>query len=107
MNLEYFFDSIGLVMIVFWLLLFVQSHRMFYLFKKKYPEVVKRKIPNAFDSYADPEKILFFFRKENLSLLKNDKEIWHLRRQTKVLFLLSIGAPVLIFLLLILIFLTQ
>ena len=83
--------SISYIMIACWLLLFIQSHRMFYIFRKKYPQIAKEEISNAFRPYADPEKILFFFKAKNIPLLKNDKKIWRLRRQTKVLFYLSIG----------------
>lgn len=86
-------DSISYIMIACWLLLFIQSHRMFYIFRKKYPQIAKEEISNAFRPYTDPEKILFFFKAKNIPLLKNDKEIWSLRRQTKVLFFLSIGLP--------------
>jgi len=107
MIMENILDSIFIVIIICWLLLLIQSHRMFYTFKKKYPEIAKRKIPNAFTRYADPGKILFFFKKENLSLLQNDKKIWRLRQQTKILFFLSIGVPLLIVFLSIFVFIRQ
>ena len=69
---------------------------MFYIFRKKYPEIAKNKISNAFEPYADPDKLFFFFKKENLPLLKKDKQVWRLRLQTKVLLFLSIGLPLLI-----------
>ena len=101
MNLENIFDNIGFILIAFWLLFFIQSHRMFYLFRKKYPQIAKKEISNAFKPYADPAKILFFFKAKNIPLLKNDKEVWRLRQQTKVLFFLSIGLPLIIILIVI------
>ncbi len=88
-----FINAIGFVMIAIWFLLFIQSHRMFYLFRKKYPQIAKKRISNAFKPYLDPAKIIFFFKKESIPLLKDDKEIWNLRRQTKILFFLSLGIP--------------
>ena len=105
--METIIDSIFIIIITCWILALIQSHRMFYTFKRKYPEIAKRKIPNAFTRYADPEKILFFFKRENLSLLQNDKEIWRLRQQTKILFTLSIGVPLLIAFLSIFVFVSQ
>jgi len=96
MIIENIIDSIFIVIIICWLLLLIQSHRMFYTFRKKYPEIVKKNISNAFSPYVDPEKILFFFKRKNISLLQNDKEIWRLRQQTKLLFFLSIGIPIII-----------
>jgi hypothetical protein len=63
------------------------------MFRERYPEITKKKIPTAFDNFADPDKFFFFLRKENISLLRNDKEIWRLRQQTKILFYLSFVLP--------------
>ncbi len=98
MNLEKIFNNIDFVVIAIWLLFFIQSHRMFYLFRKKHPQIAKEEISNAFKPYADPAKVLFFFKAKNILLLKNDKEVWRLRQQTKVLFFLSIGLPLIMIL---------
>jgi len=95
-HIEDIVTIIFIIIIGCWVLTLMQSHRMFYTFRKKYPEIAKKKIPNAFTRYADPEKILFFFRKENLPLFQADKKIWRLRQHTKVLFALSVGVPLLI-----------
>lgn len=96
MNIETITTVVFVVIISCWVLTFIQSTRMFYIFRKKYPEIAKNKISNAFEPYADPDKLFFFFKKENLHLLKKDKQIWRLRQQTKILFALSIGVPLLI-----------
>ena len=107
MTMENIIDSIFIVIIICWLLLLIQSHRMFYTFRKKYPEIAKNKISNAFEPYADPDKLFFFLKKENLPLLKKDKQVWRLRQQTKILFTLSIGVPLLIAFLSIFVFMRQ
>ena len=70
---------------------FIQSHRMFYRFREKYPDIVRSKIPGSFESYRDPEKFIFFFRKNNKQFLENDFEIWRLRQQTKYLLIIGLG----------------
>ena len=105
--MENIITIIFVIIISCWVLTLIQSHRMFYAFRKKYPEIAKKKIPNAFTRYADPEKILFFFKRENLPLLQKDKKIWRLRQQTKILFTLSIGVPLLIAFLSIFVFVSQ
>jgi hypothetical protein len=105
--MENIITIIFVIIISCWVLTFIQGTRMFYIFRKKYPEIAKNKISNAFEPYADPDKLFFLFKKENLPLLKKDKQVWRLRQQTKILFTLSIGAPLLIAFLSIFIFLSQ
>ena len=102
-------DLIVIITIICWILTGIQGYRMVRLFKKKNPEIAKKKIPSAFASnYKDNFEInLFFFRKENIPLLQKDQRIWRLRQQTKILFTLSIGAPLLIAFLSIFIFMNQ
>jgi len=83
------------IIVACWALLLVQSHRLVQMFVSSYPEIAKDKIPYAFERFADPGKILFFFKKENLQLLKENKDIWRLRQQTKILIILSAVLPVL------------
>ncbi len=100
-------SGLFLVIMVCWILTLIQSHRLFYSFREKYPEVAESKISNAFGAYADPEKILFFFRKENKSLLKQDKVIWQMRNQVKLLLIISVGIPLSIFLIAMLSFISH
>ncbi len=80
---------------------------MFHIFRKKYPEIAKNKISNAFEPHADPGKLFFFYKKRNLSILQKDKEIWRLRQQTKILLILSIGIPFLTVFLFVFVFMNQ
>jgi hypothetical protein len=73
-----------------WLLAAIQNSRMFQMFRKKYPEIAKKKILGAFDNFVDPEKFWFFYRKENVQLLRQDNDIWKLRQQIKTLLILSL-----------------
>ena len=43
-----------------WFACFIQSHRLFYKFRAKYPEIAQREIPRAFETCEHPEKLLFF-----------------------------------------------
>ena len=63
---------------------------MFYKFRKKHPGIAKAKIPYAFENYQTPEKLFYFFQKDNIQFLKNDIEIWKLRQQTKYLFFINV-----------------
>jgi hypothetical protein len=76
-----------------WLTLFIQSHRLFYSFRAKYPEIAKRDIPYAFEFSPSPEKFVYFFRHKSLDILQNDTELWSLRRQVTILTFLSIVVP--------------
>jgi len=104
--METIIDLIVIVIIMCWLLTAIQGYRLVRLFKNKYPEIAKKKIPSAFTPYYKDnfEINLFFFSKENIPLLQKDQIIWKLRQQTKILFILSIGTPLLIAFLSILVF---
>ncbi len=104
MFMEYIVNIIFYSIITCWIATFVVSHRLFYQFRKKYPDIAKEKIPHAFTSYATPEKILFFFKKENTFLLRKDAYIWRLRQQAKILSLFSICLPFALAIILLLIF---
>lgn len=92
-NVDAFFDIFFILLIIVWGLTFVQSHRMFYRFRKKYSEIAEKEIPNAFSSRSHPEKIIFFFREKNRQLLQADHEVWRLREQTKILIIFSLCFP--------------
>ena len=78
---------------VVWLACFVQSHRLFYKFRAKYPEIAQRDIPYAFQTRENPEKLLYFFRRKSAEVLRDDRELWGLRQQVKFLVILSIIVP--------------
>ena len=83
MNLVNNIGTISSIIIACWLLLFIVSHLMVYRFKEKYHQIAKKDISGAFEPYADPTIIFYFFREKNIPLLKNDKEIWRLRQLKK------------------------
>jgi len=76
-----------------WFACFIQSHRLFYKFRAKYPEIAQRDIPRAFETCEHPEKLLYFLRRDSRELLRNDPELWSLRQQVKFLAILSIIIP--------------
>jgi hypothetical protein len=76
-----------------WFATGLQSHRLFYKFRKRHPEIAAQEIPFAFDFMAHPDKFLFFFKKRSLPILKSDPVIWTLRQQVKTLAILSLAVP--------------
>jgi hypothetical protein len=88
--------SVGVVLLSWsvWLCLFIQSHRLFYRFRAKYPELAKKDIPYAFEYVQHPEKFLYFFRAKSEAVLRQDHALWKLRNQVRVLLILSGVIPV-------------
>jgi hypothetical protein len=86
------------IILASFLIAFVQSHRMLFKFRDKYPDVAKERLPCAFDNYADPEKFFFFYRRTNTEFLKGYPEIWNLRQQTKYCLFIGFGLSFAIFL---------
>ena len=78
---------------VVWLACFIQSHRLFYKFRAKYPEIAQRDIPYAFQTRENPEKLFYFFRRKSTEMLRDDPELWGLRQQVKYLIILSVIVP--------------
>jgi len=64
---------------------FIQGHRLFYIFRSKYPEIARKEIPYAFSQGRHPEKFFYFFRRKSYDLLKSDPSIWKVRQQVKYL----------------------
>ena len=96
-NMEEIIDFCFLASLACFILAVIQSHRMFYKFREKYPEITKKKILGSFESYRNPEKFLFFYRRENTSFFKNDPEIWKLHQQTKYLFIVAVVILLILF----------
>jgi hypothetical protein len=86
-----------------WIMCAIDSHRLFYRFRAKYPDLARQHIPHAFDPYAHPEKFIFFFRKRSKDILKCDDGLWALREKVKFLGILSIIVPPIGFVLLVLV----
>ena len=90
MNEVYQFLAVALGV---WFACFIQSHRLFYKFRAKYPEIAQREIPRAFETYEHPEKLLYFLRGKSREVLRNDPELWGLVQQVRVLVILSVLVP--------------
>lgn len=82
---------ICLLIIACWIIAFVQARRMFHLFRKRYPDVARKEIRFAFEPLAHPDKILFFFRRENQDLTGKDKRILALKKQVQGFLFFSFG----------------
>lgn len=81
---------------IIWLLLWIQSHRLLFKFRKKFPDIAERDIPYAFnDAIRHPEKFFYFIKKGNIEKLSKDIEIAKLRRQVVILFRMSYLVPLL------------
>lgn len=61
----------------------VLSHKLYYTFLARHPDVAHKEIPFAGQRVAHPEKLYFFFRREALPVLRSDPEVWRLRQQLK------------------------
>jgi len=79
---------------VIWVATGIQSHRLFYNFRSRYPDIARQEIPFANDFMAHPSKFIYFFKKTSIPTLKADPEIWSLRKQVKVLCILSLAVPI-------------
>jgi hypothetical protein len=88
-------ESYLLIVLTFgvWLACFIQSHRLFYKFRAKHPDIAQRDIPRAFETCEDPGKLFYFLRRKSLEVLRSDPELWGLRQQVKVLTILSVIVP--------------
>mgnify|MGYP000015043568 CR=1 FL=1 len=64
--MENLLNIIFIVIVLCWILILIQSHRMFYIFRTKYPEIARKNISDAFEVYANPEKFIFFLEKRIL-----------------------------------------
>jgi hypothetical protein len=97
--MDFWFLTFGKIIfaltVVFVFALFVQKHRLYYSFRKRYPEVARKEIPHVFnDLHHHPEKFNYFYRKKAIPVLKQDPELWRLRQQVMILTILGLGLPV-------------
>jgi len=77
----------------FWVAAALQGHRLYRSFLAKHPVEARKLIPFAGTSIQHPEKILFFFRKGTLPLLRADQPLWTMRQSLKVLLIISVVLP--------------
>jgi hypothetical protein len=93
--------SLFVLTCLIWLSLWVQSHRLLFKFRKKYPDIARKDIPYVFnDAIRHPDKFLYFIRSKNRQALSKDPEISSLGRQVLILFRLAILVPLVGFLIL-------
>jgi hypothetical protein len=90
MNEAYQFLAVALAV---WFACFIQSHRLFYKFRAKYPDIAQREIPRAFETYEHPEKLIYFLRRRSQDVLRDDPELWGLMLQVRILAILSVLVP--------------
>ncbi len=94
--MEYLISGAFFLILICWIVVFIQSHKMFYLFRKNYPEIAKKEISFAFEPFAHPDKIFFFFKKKNQAIIKNDIELWKLKNKTQIFLNISLISLVII-----------
>ncbi|HRT59161.1 MAG TPA: hypothetical protein P5038_21240 [Candidatus Paceibacterota bacterium] len=88
---------LDLLVCLVWLATIYQGHRLFYLFRTKYPQIASKEIPYAFSHFAHPEKALYFFRRKARGVLRKDSELWRQRQWFVWLTLGSLIAPFVVF----------
>lgn len=84
--------------ICIWLATSLQNRKLYRAFLAKYPSSAMRMMPSALSKDRHPEKTLFFFRRTSIPLLKADPDLWRQRQRLKMLLCLSVLAPILSFL---------
>ena len=89
---EFYAWGLFLSTALIWLATLIQFHRLFYMFRERYPDHAKQ-IPFAFKPIAHPEKFLSFFRKKQIAVLKADPELWSIRQGAKLLLIFSTTIP--------------
>src|SRR5678810_770998 len=78
---------------IVWFLLGWQHLRLICTFRDRYPQIAQREIPYLFDSWAHPEKVIFFLRRRAVEILRTDSDLWRKRQRFIMLFWLSILVP--------------
>jgi hypothetical protein len=79
-------DAIPLILMGAWVFAgmgwFFQSQRLFKLFRGRYPEEADLKMQHAFDFYAHPSKLLYFYSRDCAAFLRerNDRSLLVMRR---------------------------
>ena len=79
-----------------WILTVRQSSRLIELFWQRLPKVAEREIPGTFDRH--PEKVIFFFRRRAVKVLRGDRLLWKQRQHFLLLVTLSALVPMVGFL---------
>lgn len=72
----------------------IQNAKLYRVFIAKHRVEAEKLIPFAFSPIRHPEKLLFFFRKSSLPLLRQDAEVWKQRQRLKLLLIISLILPI-------------
>jgi hypothetical protein len=81
-----------------WVSTAIQGVKLYESFITKFPKEAQERIPYAFSRIRHPEKTIFFFRGDSITLLRGDPEVWKLRQRFKMLLSLSALVPLIGFL---------
>ena len=58
----------------------VQNSRLWRMFRARYPQIAEREIPFPFEQWRSAEKMIFFFRKRAVDVLRIDARLWRERQ---------------------------
>ncbi len=73
--------------------------RLHNAFCGRFPLIAEEEIPHAFDPrFKTPEKLIFYFRRRAVELLRHEPKPWRKRQRFVLLCILSLAIPVLGFL---------
>src|SRR6266540_5476003 len=76
-----------------WFLTAWQNHKLYRAFLAKYPKEAEKFVPFASSKTRHPEKVIFFFRRTSLPILKADSTLWKQRQRLKLLLIFSVLPP--------------
>jgi hypothetical protein len=71
----------------------IQAARLFYRFKREYPEIAEREIPYAFEGIRHPEQFLFFYRRRGTEVFRTNPRLLRMKSWLTILLTLSAIVP--------------
>jgi hypothetical protein len=71
----------------------IQGARLFYRFKREYPEIAETEIPYAFEGIGHPEQFLFFYRRRGAEVLRDNPRLLRMKSWLTILLVLSAIVP--------------
>ena len=66
------------------------------MFRDRYTTIAARELPMAWDGLRDPEKVMFFFRKRAIAVLRPLPEIWKERQRFVALLIVTLSCWVMV-----------
>jgi len=81
--------SVFAVMLLSILIVQIQQNRLLYYFRKKYPEMAAKEVPE----YGPPDRLLYFLRGESSALIKQDEKLQRMKRQIIMFFIIALPLP--------------